>query len=61
MGAEFHAFAVAVEHRRVDRVGQHGADEDRVALERRHDDALGGGATSERSSICWIEPTGAPW
>ena len=42
MRAELHAFAVAVEHRRIDHVGQDGADEDRVALERRHDDALAG-------------------
>ena len=42
MGAELHAFAVAVEHRRIEDVGQHGADEDRVALERRYDDALAG-------------------
>ena len=42
MGTEFHSFAIAIEHWRIDHVRQDGADEHRIALDRRDDDALAG-------------------
>jgi hypothetical protein len=58
---EGHALAIAIEHGRIDQVGQRRADEARMPLQRGDDEVLALQGDLGRSSICWLYFTGAPW